>query len=282
MPSGPPPTLVESASLQPLNAPNTASNPLSSILSTLVAKGLISASKKESPTYTPSDTPPQTQNHIPPASSMSTPALSAPISSSIPFLAPKAEISLSKPAAKTPDALLRSTKEEAKSLIGLAFKPDVIRKSHPDVISELLDDVPHQCGICGFGLKLQEKLDRHLEWHALRNPDVKLLNNSRKWYLNSGEWIAGFGCLPCDKSKGTTGGSNETSECTEAMVPADESQCVCVLCGELFEDFYNEESDKWMFKGAVYMSIPGEGGIQGPIVHKNCISESSCQELGLA
>ncbi|XP_016473895.1 polyadenylation and cleavage factor homolog 4 isoform X1 [Nicotiana tabacum] len=281
LPPGPPPTLVEGASLQPLNAPKSASSPLSSILSTLVAKGLISASK-ESPTYTPSDTPPQTQNHIPPASSMSIPALSAPISSSIPFLAPEAEITLSKPAAKTPDALLRSTKEQAKSLIGLAFKPDVIRKSHPDVISELLDDVPHQCGICGFGLKLQEKLDRHLEWHALRNPDVKLLNSSRKWYLNSGEWIAGFGGLPCDKSKGTIGGSNETSECTEAVVPADESQCVCVLCGELFEDFYNEESDKWMFKGAVYMSIPGESGTQGPIVHTNCISESSCQELGLA
>ncbi|KAJ8532759.1 hypothetical protein K7X08_015648 [Anisodus acutangulus] len=283
LPPGPPPTLVGSASLQSPNVPNTASNPLSSILSTLMAKGLISASKKESPTYTPSDTPPQTQNLIPPASSISTPALSAPISSLVPSAAPKDELSLSKPSAKTPETLLQHPKEEAKSLIGLAFKPDVIRKSHPAVISELLGDVPHQCGICGFGLKLQEKLDRHLEWHALRNPDVKLLNNTRKWYLNSAEWIARFGGLPFgDKSKGTTGGSSETSECTEDMVPADESQCVCVLCGEIFEDFYNEESDEWMFKDAVYMNIPSESGSQGPIVHKNCISENSCQELGLA
>ncbi|MCD7468629.1 hypothetical protein HAX54_007012 [Datura stramonium] len=283
LPPGPPPTLVGSASLQSSNAPNTASSPLSSILSTLVAKGLISASKKESPTYTPSDTPPQTQNLIPPASSITTPALSAPISSSVPSSAPKDELSLSKPSAKTPEALLQSAKEEVKSLIGLAFKPDVIRKFHPAVISELLDDVPHQCGICGFGLKHQEKLDRHLEWHTSRNSDVKLLNSARKWYLNSGEWVAGFGGVPSgDKSKGTARGSSGTSECIEAMVPADESQCVCVLCGELFEDFYNEESDEWMFKGAVYMSIPSESGSQGPIVHKNCISESSCQELGLA
>ncbi|XP_060201300.1 polyadenylation and cleavage factor homolog 4-like isoform X1 [Lycium barbarum] len=279
----PPPTLVGTASLQPLNAPNTAANPLSSILSTLVAKGLISAAKEESPTYTPSDTPPQTQNLILRASTISTPALSAPTSSSVPSSAPMDKLSLSKPSAKTTEAVLQSMKEEAKSLIGLAFKPDVIRKSHPAVISELLDDVPYQCGICGFGFKLQEKLDRHLEWHASRNPDVKLLNNSRMWYLNSGEWAARFGGLPCgDKSKGTAGGSSETSECTEAMVPADESQCVCVLCGELFEDFYSEESDEWMFKDAVYMSIPSESGSQGPIVHKNCISESSCQELGLA
>ncbi|XP_049359229.1 polyadenylation and cleavage factor homolog 4 [Solanum verrucosum] len=281
LPLGLPRTLVGSASLQMPNAPNTASSPLSSILSTLVAKGLISASKKDPPIYTPSDTPPQTQNLIPPASSISTPALSAPISSSVPSSAPKDELSHSKPSAKTPEVLLQSTKEDAKSLIGLVFKPDVIRNSHPAVISDLLDDVPHQCGICGFGLKLQEKLDRHLEWHSLRNPDVKLLNNSRKWYLNSGEWIAAFGGLPCgDKSK--VPGSSETSGCTETMVPADECQCVCVLCGEFFEDFYNEESDEWMFKDAVYMSIPSESDCQGPIVHKNCISESSCQELGLA
>lgn len=283
LPPGLPRTLVGSASLQTPNAPNTASSPLSSILSTLVAKGLISASKKDPPIYTPSDTPPQTQNLIPPASSISTPVLSAPITASVPSSAPKDELSHSKPSAKTPEVLLQSTKEEAKSLIGLVFKPDVIRNSHPAVISDLLDDVPHQCGICGFGLKLQEKLDRHLEWHSLRNPDVKLLNNSRKWYLNSGEWIAAFGGLPCgDKSKGPAGGSSETSECTETMVPADECQCVCVLCGEFFEDFYNEESDEWMFKDAVYMSIPSESDCQGPIVHKNCISESSCQELGLA
>ncbi|CAN4121421.1 unnamed protein product [Withania somnifera] len=279
----PPPTLGGSASLQPPNAPNTASSPLSSILSTLVAKGLISASKKGPPTYTPLDTPPQTQNLIPPASSISTPPLSAPMSSPVPFPAPKDELSLSKPSAKTPEALLQLGKEVVKSLIGLAFKPDAIRKSHPAVISELLDDIPHQCGICGVGLKLQEKLDRHLEWHLSRNPEVQLLNNSRKWYLNSAEWIAGFGGLSCgDKSKGRAGGSSEAAECTEAMVPADESQCVCILCGELFEDFYNEESDKWMFKGAIYMNIPSESDCLGPIVHKNCVSESSCQELGLA
>ncbi|CAN4117219.1 unnamed protein product [Withania somnifera] len=279
LPPGPPPTLGGIESLQPPNAPNNASSPLSSILSTLVAKWLVSASKNEPPTYTPSDTPPQTQSLIPPASSVPTPALCAPMPSSVPFPAPKDEPSLSKPS----EPLLQSGKGEVNSLIGIAFKPDVIRKSHPAVISGLLDDIPHQCGICGFGLKLQEKLDRHLEWHSLRNPDVKLLDNSRKWYLNSGEWIAGFGGLPCgDKSKRRAGGSSEPSECTEAMVPADESQCVCILCGELFEDFYNEESDKWMFKDAIHMSIPSESNCLGPIVHKNCISESSCQELGLA
>lgn len=70
----------------------------------------------------------------------------------------------------------------------------------------------------------------------------------------------------------------------ETMVVADESQCVCVLCGEVFEDFYSEEMEKWMFRKAVYLGVKdGEkGGNIGPIVHADCISENSQFDLGLS
>ncbi|XP_049401831.1 uncharacterized protein LOC125865668 [Solanum stenotomum] len=272
LPPDPAPTPVGSESLQAPNVVNAASNPVAKLLNSLMAKGLISASKEESPTSTPPPTPPQTRFQCPPASISSTPGVSAPISSST-CSSQKDELSLSKPAAKIPDALPQSNKEERED----AFKPGVIRESNPGVISELLDDVPHQCGICGLRLKLRVQLDRHLEWHALRNPDGKLLHSERRWYLNSGEWFAGTGSVPhCGILAVPTGGSSKLSECTEVMVPADESQCVCVLCGQVFEDFYDEKSDKWMFKGAVYMDDSlNESGIQNPIVHKNCTSEDS-------
>lgn len=273
LPPGPAPALVGSASLQALNVLNSATNPVATLLSSLVAKGLISTSKEESPTSTPPQTPPQTRFQTPPPASISsTPGVSAPVSS-LTCSSANNELSLSRHAAKIPDALPQFTKEERE----VAFKPGVIRESNPSVISELLDDVPHQCGICGLRFKLRVQLDRHLEWHALRNSDGNLLHSSRRWYLNSGEWITGIGSLPqCGISAGPTGGSSKLSECSEVMVPADEGQCICFLCGHFFEDSYDEESDKWMFKGAVYMNkSSNESDIQNPIVHKNCISESS-------
>lgn len=60
------------------------------------------------------------------------------------------------------------------------------------------------------------------------------------------------------------------------MVPTEEGQCICFLCSQLFKDSYDEKSDTWMFKGAVYINnLSSESGIQSTIVHKNCISESS-------
>jgi pre-mRNA cleavage complex 2 protein Pcf11 len=64
------------------------------------------------------------------------------------------------------------------------------------------------------------------------------------------------------------------------MVVADENQCLCVLCGELFEDVYCQERDQWMFKGAVYLNNSDSDSEMesinlGPIIHARCLSENS-------
>ncbi|KAM0056579.1 putative transcription factor C2H2 family [Helianthus debilis subsp. tardiflorus] len=240
--------------------------PVSSLLSTLVAKGLISASKADSP----SD---QTlkRNTDP---KIDTRAVLVPEKTMLPLT--KDEPSPSSSAVKG-----SVDTEDVKSVIGFEFKPDVIRRSHPAVISQLIiDELPHQCHICGLRFKLVERFDKHIEWHTLNDPELNTPNKaSRRWFTKSDDWV---------KEKPEVRSSDEPTGPVqidgEQMVVADESQCACVLCGEVFDDFYWQETGKWMFRRAVYLNVKDEniGDTYGPIVHAHCISGNSLSDLGLS
>lgn len=246
--------------------------PVSSILSTLVAKGLISASKADSSSdQTPTrSSSPKTD----PPASLVVPAV---IPKKTKILLTNDEPSISSSTVKSTVTVPQLTQEDITSVIGFEFKPDVIRRSHPAVISELIDDLPHQCGICGLRFKLQERFNRHIEWHKLKTPELKTPNKvSRRWFVNSDDWAKE---KPELQSSDLLTGPVEIDG--EQMVAADENQCVCILCGELFDDFYYQKMDKWMFRRAVYLSIK-DGATHGPIVHAHCISENSVSDLGLS
>ncbi|KAM5559582.1 hypothetical protein ABKV19_020979 [Rosa sericea] len=293
LPPGQPPLSLEgSSTAKDPNVVKNVKDPISNLLSSLVAKGLISASKSESPTLLPSQKPIEVQSQN---LSTTTTSTVSPVSASskVPVSSEMDDASLTEQVAKASDALAQSTKTEKRNLIGFEFKPDKIRELHPSVIDELFDALPHKCSICGLRLKLKERLDRHLEWHALKTPEADGFSKaSRGWYANSTNWVTGKAGssseLDSNNSNDMTG---KTVISNEPMVPADESQCACVICGNTFEDFYCQESDDWMFKGVVYMTVPsgdGEFGtaegsvLKGPIVHANCMDENSVEDLGLA
>ncbi|XP_020211888.1 uncharacterized protein LOC109796603 isoform X2 [Cajanus cajan] len=268
---------VSSSSALSLNATNNL-NPITNLLSSLVAKGLISA-ETESPNMVPSEVPmgskDQTENIT---TSCSSPVTTVSGSVAVPVSSSRDEVDS---ASKTSLLLPQSTSTEIRNLIGFDFRPNVIRDFHPPVISELLDDFPHHCQVCGIRLKLEEQFNRHLEWHATR--EHGLTNASRSWYPKSSDWIAGKAEYSSDleftDSVDVHDQKTDSSQ-LDTMIVADENQCLCVLCGELFEDVYCQERNEWMFKGAVYMNYTDinsemESINVGPIIHAKCLSENS-------
>nr|XP_011466793.1 PREDICTED: polyadenylation and cleavage factor homolog 4-like isoform X1 [Fragaria vesca subsp. vesca] len=289
LPPGQPPLSQEGGSTA---KDSNAKDPISNLLSSLVAKGLISASKSESTTPLPSHKPTEVQIQKLPTTTVSSISPGS-ASSIVPGSSRRDNAPLAEQVVKPSAALAQSTKTEKKNPIGFEFKPDKIRELHPSVIDELFDDLQHKCILCGLRLKLKERLDRHLEWHALKTPEADgSIKASRGWYANSANWVTGKAGSSSDlDSNNSNDMTGMTVASNEPTVPADESQCACIICGNTFEDFYCQESDDWMFKGAVYMTVPAGDGelgtaggsvLKGPIVHATCIDENSLEELGLA
>ncbi|KAG8647099.1 hypothetical protein MANES_09G058984v8 [Manihot esculenta] len=286
-PPGSPPSSVQTSS-----AVNKVDDPISNLLSSLIAKGLISASKSETSSSLPPHMPTQSESKNPSITNSSNTSTSLPVSSVIPHSSTDDEVLLPVPDAIKSVVLPQSTSAEIRTLIGLEFKSDIIRVLHPLVICSLFDDLLHQCSVCGLKLKLKERLDRHLEWYTWRKSEPDGRNKvTRRWYACSGDWVTGKTELPLRiESSVFTDELVRTMDENEPMVPADGDQCLCVLCGELFEDYYSHERKKWMFKAAMHLSLTLRDGrigttsenVEGPIVHVNCISESSVYDLRLA
>uniref|UniRef100_A0A0D9XGW9 CID domain-containing protein n=1 Tax=Leersia perrieri TaxID=77586 RepID=A0A0D9XGW9_9ORYZ len=256
--------------------------PLSSLLSTLVAKGLISSPSVDSTVAAPQQ---------PSKSDLNTADATA-SAPSLPFVQPsvKKETSNQKSSAPTKapvpqpvEVKIEPAEIKMVDLIGSEFKPEVLRKYHEHVVSTLFDDQSYQCNTCGLRFRIEEELSVHTACHVSKQLESRNTGIApEKWYPNKNRWI--------DRSHEMQNGVLESAssdadlssaeEVCDLMVPADESQIICVLCGELFDDIYSVEKDNWMYKDAVYFDyskVEGSSGDsaeskeRGPIiVHARC------------
>ncbi|KAL0770473.1 hypothetical protein Bca101_035624 [Brassica carinata] len=269
-------SLTGVTSAQTSKEKSKASDPISSLLSSLVSKGLISASKTELPSLAQCAAPSVSQDHSPDHSTSS-------YISVVPSDAQPVVLVKKSPSTAPKVAPVETAKPEPENLIGLKFRADKIRELHPWVISSLFDDLPHLCTSCGVRLKQKEELDRHVEeLHDKKKLELSGANSKcRVWFPKADDWIAAKSRELEPEYEEDLSEPESAGEDAPA-VAADENQCACILCGEMFEDYFSQEMDQWMFKGASYLAIPpDESEANGPIVHAACLTKSSLPGLGV-
>ncbi|MED6192937.1 hypothetical protein PIB30_014507 [Stylosanthes scabra] len=177
--------------------------------------------------------------------------------------------------------------------IGTEFDPDILKVRHECAIRGLYGDLPRQCTSCGVRFKGQDEHSSHMDWHVIRNRMCKSRNKQKgfqKWFVSGSMWLSsgaelstpGPGFLPTSDDK-----TEEIKEDDQELcVPAEEDQSRCALCGEAFDEFYSDEMDEWMYRGATYLNAAHMGTTTllasmsmdrhhlGPIVHSKCRSPS--------
>uniref|UniRef100_A0ACD5XZ84 Uncharacterized protein n=2 Tax=Avena sativa TaxID=4498 RepID=A0ACD5XZ84_AVESA len=241
--------------------------PLSSLLSSLVAKGLISSPSTDSSAAVPGK---------PSKSSPSTSVVSASLPP-LPIVQPS--VGKEKSAAKK-SPLPQPEEIKQADLIGLEFKPALLREYHGHVVDSLFDDQSHQCKTCGLRFRLEEELSEHTACHESGPSETRNTGIApERWYPNKKRWID-RSPEPQDIFLDSDAELGSAEEVCEFMVPADESQIICALCGEQFDDIYSIDKGEWMYKDSVYYDRSKaedscrssvESKECAPIVHARCM-----------
>nr|XP_021187068.2 pre-mRNA cleavage complex 2 protein Pcf11 isoform X1 [Helicoverpa armigera]XP_049697497.1 pre-mRNA cleavage complex 2 protein Pcf11 isoform X1 [Helicoverpa armigera] len=148
------------------------------------------------------------------------------------------------------------------------MRPETFRVKQPGLVAKLYGGM--QCSGCGarFPPEHTVRYSQHLDWHFRQNRrdrDSARRAHSRHWHYDLSDWVQYEEVEDLEereKSWFETGGSTTTAaEATEApapvptvtpstAAPAPARHC-CALCGDTFQQFYNEDKEEWHLRNSV-------------------------------
>ncbi|XP_059622586.1 uncharacterized protein LOC132265822 [Phlebotomus argentipes] len=163
----------------------------------------------------------------------------------------------------------RSSKEKAVKPVNLS-RPETIKNRQSAIVHQLFSGM--QCSSCGVRFPPEQtmKYSQHLDWHFRQNRrdrDSARKAHSRKWYYDVTDWIQyeeiedleereknWFETQQLEMDAGQED-SNQRGG-ADSPVPScpalpDDSNKICEVCHDPFEQFYNEETEEWHLRPAI-------------------------------
>ncbi|KAI9894796.1 MAG: hypothetical protein M1814_000015 [Vezdaea aestivalis] len=174
---------------------------------------------------------------------------------------------------------------DSRNLIEL--KSTSLKKSHPELISQLYEARPNQCTTCGVRFLAtdedKKKKAKHLDWHFRTNQrmaESAKRGQSRSWYLDESDWIKNReGDQQQEGDENTAGGQTNgglsglaaKKDPKKQWIPVPDDPTManlhCPICQEKFETVWLDEAQEWVWMDAVRVG--------GRIFHASCHEEAA-------
>ncbi|CAH0397606.1 unnamed protein product [Chilo suppressalis] len=148
------------------------------------------------------------------------------------------------------------------------LKPETLRVKQPGLVAKLYGGM--QCSGCGtrFPPEHTVRYSQHLDWHFRQNRrdrDSARRAHSRHWHYDLSDWLQYEEVEDLEereKSWFETGGAEEGGAIVSAVLPGEGEEAPsvaagapaahhCTLCGDAFQQFYNEDKEEWHLRNSV-------------------------------
>jgi len=148
-----------------------------------------------------------------------------------------------------------------------------------------------QCSTCGmrFADGERQKYSKHLDWHFQQSRRDKEKSSFRPWYLAADDWIryeeivdenapkarsAIFENAQKDQKQQVDDNGRVLVASTDSVMPASDDNQECAVCGEKFEQFWDEDEEIWKMRNAMLI----RGKAYHPLCYQDVTSVDTEQE----